>query len=278
MTTSIWNMPGTLANLFWERDWDNEPQDEAPIPIYDMHAHMGSHNAIYMKHCDAPDMVRHIRRIGIRRLVFSHHHALLGDMRSAQICKICSDFPDILRFYILINPHRPAFIDEDLEQYDAMKPFVFGLKFHPDSHHTAMTDPAYAKALAFANERCLPILVHTWGGSRFNGTEQMELAALDYPQITFLMGHSISGDWDGAARIAQKCPNALFELTSIPGRYGVIERLVKDIGSERIIYGTDCPWFDEFQHVGGVLSADITDDDKRNIFYRNVERLFGRDW
>jgi predicted TIM-barrel fold metal-dependent hydrolase len=38
------------------------------------------------------------------------------------------------------------------------------------------------------------------------------------------------------------------------------------------------PWFDEYQAIGGVLAADITEEDKRNIFYRNVERIFGKDW
>ena len=54
--------------------------------------------------------------------------------------------------------------------------------------------------------------------------------------------------------------------------------LTETVGSERLLFGTDLPWFDEYQAVGGVLSARISDDDKRNIFYRNAERIFGREW
>ena len=33
------------------------------------------------------------------------------------------------------------------------------------------------------------------------------------------------------------------------------------------------PWFDEYQAVGGVLSAKITEDDMRNILYRNAQKI-----
>ena len=35
---------------------------------------------------------------------------------------------------------------------------------------------------------------------------------------------------------------------------------------------------DEYQAVGGVVSADISEDDIRNILYRNADRLLGKDW
>lgn len=278
MNNSVWTKPGTLANIFWERAWDLEDPATAPIPIYDMHGHMGTHNAIYFARCEADEMVKHLKRIGIRRLVFSHHHALWGALRNSEVQKITAKYPEILRFYVSINPHKQNDIKEDLANYDKMAPLAVGIKLLPDYHHIKVTDKAYEQTLEFANERKLPVLVHTWGGSPYDGAAVMEEAALRYPQIIFFMGHSFSGDWKGAKKVADNCPNTFFELTSLPGQTGVIERLVKDIGSKRIIFGTDMPWFDEFQHVGGVLSADISEDDKHNILYRNVENLLGKDW
>ena len=59
---------------------------------------------------------------------------------------------------------------------------------------------------------------------------------------------------------------------------GLVENLVNRVGSERLLFGTDMPWFDEYQAVGGVLSADISENDMRNILYRNAERIFGTEW
>ena len=66
--------------------------------------------------------------------------------------------------------------------------------------------------------------------------------------------------------------------TGVTGERGRIEDLVRRVGSDRILYGTDMPWFDEYQAVGGVVSADISEDDMRNILYRNAESILGKEW
>lgn len=271
MKCSVWEQPGTLAEAFWRHG-------RAEIPIYDMHGHMGTHNAIYFARCEAPEMVAHLKRIGVRRLAFSHHHALMGDMRNQQVHEMAAQFPDILRVYASISPHRQDFIEEDLASFESWRPLAIGFKLLPDYHKVKVTDQRYAQTLEFANNHRLPVLVHTWGGSSFDGPEVMLEAAIKYPQISFFMGHSFSGDWAGAKKVADHCPNAFFELTSLPGQRLVIERLCRDIGSHRLIFGTDLPWFDEYQHVGGVLAADISEEDKHNILYRNVEKLLGKNW
>lgn len=271
MKKAVWEQPGSLAEAFWKNGI-------ADIPIYDMHGHMGSHNAIYFARCEAPEMVAHLRRIGVRRLVFSHHYSLMGSFRNQRVHAITARFPDILRMYVSISPHQTDFIAEDLEQFDSMTPLAIGFKFLPDYHKVKVTDPRYEPVLNFASERRLPILVHTWGGSPYDGPDVMLEVATRYPQVTFFMAHSFSGDLPGAKRVADACPNVYFELTSLPGQHTIIERLCADIGSHRLLFGTDMPWFDEYQHVGGILSADISEDDKHNILYRNVEKLLGKDW
>jgi predicted TIM-barrel fold metal-dependent hydrolase len=170
---------------------------------------------------------------------------------------MCRQFPEHLRMYVSINPHFPENIKEDLAKFDQWAPYAVGLKFLADYHRVAVTDKAYEYALKFAEERALPILNHTWGGSACNGGPIMLEVAQKYPRIKFFMGHSIYGDWEYARRVV---------------------KLVEMVGSERLLYGTDLPWFDEFQGIGGVLSAKITEDDMRNILYRNVERIFGKNW
>lgn len=273
MNTAIWEKPDTLAGRFWR---DGHADD---CPVYDMHGHMGTHNAIYFKRCEAPEMVAHLRRIGVKRLVFSHHAALWGAMRNAEVAEICRRFPDILRMYVAINPHYPDHIREDLAQFDRWTPYAIGLKFLPDYHQTAANDPAYKYAMAFAAERGLPILAHTWGGSACDGGAVMLEVAQHYPQAKFFLGHSIFGEWSFAERcVKETSGNVWLELTAIPGERGVIEDLVKRVGSERLLFGTDMPWFDEYQAVGGVLSADITEDDIRNILYRNAQQILGKDF
>ncbi len=46
-----------------------------------------------------------------------------------------------------------------------------------------------------------------------------------------------------------------------------------ECGSTRIVFGADAPWFNHHYYIGSLLGADITDEDRRNICYRNAERL-----
>ena len=56
---------------------------------------------------------------------------------------------------------------------------------------------------------------------------------------------------------------------------GIVEQFVSELGSERVVFGTDFPWFDYHYYIGAVLGADITDDDRHNILHRNAEKLLG---
>lgn len=119
-------------------------------------------------------------------------------------------------------------------------------------------------------------LLHTWGGSAFDGVENVRKVAQAYPNISLICGHSFHGDWEKGIALGKEYPNIYFELTAVADDRGVIERLVQEVGSHRLLFGTDLPWFSTYHGIGAVLSAELSDDDRRNIFYRNAARLLKR--
>jgi len=269
---SIWEKAGSIPAKFWN-------EGRADFPVYDMHGHMGSHYGIYMARGEAPEMVAHLKRIGVRHLCFSHHEALFGTEGNALAVEMCRRFPDTLRMYVGINPNFPEKIKRDLAMFDKWQPYAVGLKFLADYHKVPVTDPRYEYALKFASERKLPVLNHTWGTSPYAGGKVMLDLVTKWSEPKFFLGHCIFGEWDYAERcVKESAGNVWLELTAVPGERGRIEDLVRRVGSKRILYGTDLPWFDEYQAVGGVVSADITEDDMRNILYRNAESILGKDW
>jgi predicted TIM-barrel fold metal-dependent hydrolase len=223
-------------------------------------------------------MMYSMDRANVRLLCFTPHAALFApDIGNRVSIEAVRKFPTRLRAYLAINPHYPDQIARDLAAFDANSDVFIGLKFLSDYHRVPMTAPVYEPAWKFAAERRLPVLAHTWCGSQYDGEAVVRKIAAQYPDIPFLLGHSLHGAWDEAAAIAKEFPNVYLELTALlDNDRGVIEKFVAAGLSGKMLFGTDLPWFSEFCGIGSILSADITDEDRHNILHRNAEELLGR--
>ena len=56
----------------------------------------------------------------------------------------------------------------------------------------------------------------------------------------------------------------------------LVEWAVKEIGSPRILFGTDAPLYSTAMQRARVDSADLSVEDKRSILCDNAMRLFGK--
>jgi predicted TIM-barrel fold metal-dependent hydrolase len=260
--------PSPLANEFWEHG------RSASCPVYDMHGHMGPFHSIYFPRPEAEDMLRTMDECGVRMLVFSHHLALFApNVGNRPAIEAVRRHPDRLRAYCLVNPNYPENLERDLASFPEHRDVYVGFKFLPDYHQVALTDPRCRPAWEYADRHELLVLTHTWGGSAYDGPEVVRQVAERYPHVKLLLGHSFHDDWDAAVRMAQDLANVYLELTAVFDDRGVLEKFVREAGSERLLFGTDLPWFDPHQAIGALLSADITDDDRHNICHRNAEKL-----
>ena len=257
-----------LAREFWEQG------KSAACPIIDMHGHMGTWPAIYFPRGQPDQMIGTMDECGVKMLVFSHHHALcspeLGNRPSIEAVR---RYPDRLRAYCVINPNYPHLARAELDSFEHNRDVFVGFKFLSDYHKIAINDPGYQPALEYANQHSLLVLMHTWGGSPYDGAAQVRRLVGRYPQVKFLLGHSCHGEWDEAVAIVRDFPNTFLELTAIFDDRGGLEKFAAEAGSDRMLFGTDLPWFDPHQAVGALFSAHLDDDAVHNICHRNAERL-----
>lgn len=259
-----------LAAEFWEKG------KSASCPVYDMHGHQGPFFGIWFPRGAIDDMIRSMDDAGVRVLCFASHVSLFcPEISNTTAIADARRFPGRLRVYLAINPHYPDAITRDLAAYDQHADVCVGLKLLPSYHRVPATDDRYRAALEFANARGLLVLIHTWGGDSCNDATVCRTLAGRYPRNHWVLGHSLNNHWDEAVSIANEFPNTYLELTSIPGLRGVIELFAAKVGSHRLLFGTDLPWFAEHQGIGAILSADLTDADRHNILHRNAEKLLG---
>jgi len=257
-----------LALEFWEHG------RSSACPIYDMHGHMGLEAPIYFPRCQPEQMIQTMEQCGVKMLVFSHHLALFSpDIGNRSSIEAVRRFPEHFRAYCVINPNYPELVEADLATFEAHRDVYVGFKFLSDYHKVAVTDERYRPAWEYADRQGLLLLMHTWGGSPYDGAAVVRQALEKYPNARVLLGHSCHGDWDAAVQLARDFPNAYLELTAVFDNRGAIEKFANEAGSERMLFGTDLPWFDPHHAVGVLLSAKISDEDRHNICHRNAERL-----
>jgi predicted TIM-barrel fold metal-dependent hydrolase len=235
---------------------------------------MGDWNGIFLPRRATEAMIGTMDECGVRMLVFSHHDALLApDIGNRTAVDAVRDYPDRLRAYCVVNPNYPDRAEADLSSFDEYRDVYVGLKLHPDHHGTPLSHENYRAAWEFANSRDLLVLTHTWQGSELSGPSMVRQVAEKYPRVKLLLGHSFHRDWDAAVSVARDIPSVYLELTAVFDDRGAIEKLVDGAGSDRMLFGTDLPWFDPHHAVGVLLSAAISDEDRHNICHRNAERL-----
>ncbi len=222
-------------------------------------------------------MVHSMDRAGVRTIVFSHHAALSSpDVMNRLSVEAVRAHPDRFRAYCAFHPRYPGAAQAELDGYDRFSDVYVGLKLHGDMHGVAYTDSRYAPAWQFADRRELPVLVHSWGTSPNNGTAVMRSIASTYPRVKLILGHSLHDLWADAVAMAREFPRVYLDLCAVlDERTGVLERFVGEAGAERVLFGTDVPWFDFHYYIAGVLAADIAETDMRKILSLNSRALFG---
>ena len=52
-----------------------------------------------------------------------------------------------------------------------------------------------------------------------------------------------------------------------------LRRIIRTWGSEKVLFGTDSPWFEPKKCIDVLLSAGLEDEEYENIFHLNAEEL-----
>ncbi len=264
------NRDSNLAQLFFEQGRVKD------CPIFDLHAHMGPFYGGYLPAHTPEAMIRHMDEAGVLLACFASHEALYAPQTGiAKDLATACEFQSRLKAYHVVCSHflHP---DEDLKRINNHKSCYVGFKFHPSTYGVPLSFAQHDPYFSYADQNGLLILSHTWGGSQYDGPEEVEKILKRYPHLIFIAGHSFHGDWRGAVQLAKQYPNLYLELTAVLDDRGALDYFVSQIGSDRILFGVDLPWFSYHYGIGAVLSADISDEDRRNIFYRNAQKLFER--
>jgi len=203
--------------------------------------------------------------------------------RNAWTCAVARENPGLVP-YISLDPSMDG-VTMVREINDRVKEGAKGIKLHPTSQRFFPNDgrlyPAYQKI----EELGLPIISHS--GDFPQVDEEYSRAAnfvdviRNFPGLTLVLAHMAHGYLDEAVEVMQTCPNvyldssAVIEGTLSSHMLSDEEAVatIRRVGCDRVLFGSDWPWFHPIKDAQRIDSLPLTAEEKRLIFCENAQRV-----
>ncbi len=166
-----------------------------------------------------------------------------------------------------------------------------GVKIHPDYQGVYIDDPRYIRIAREAVRLGLILITHAGVDDGFpEETHCPPDRAARFVEAVYrdnedAPGKIVFAHGGGNRQFAEviRCLAGLdvyFDLSYILSYASpeTVMEVIRAHGSERILFGTDCPWGDPGAFVRFVRALPLTENEREDIFHRNAGRLlFGRD-
>jgi uncharacterized protein len=247
--------------------------------IWDLHCHLSGIDG------DTPDLrmanlIRFADRMGIERVVVFMGYPFATDptadelrAQNDQVLQALSHWHDRAFGFAYVSPKH---VDVSLAEIDRCVrngPLV-GIKLWVAGRCSdTAVDPLV--------ERCAKlqgaVFQHTW--NKVNGnlpgestTDDLAALAARHPSTPLICGHT-GGDWELGIRAIRAHTNVSIDLGGSDPTAGMVEMAVRELGPERIIFGSDAPGRSFASQLAKVQSADISNEAKSLILGGNLKRL-----
>lgn len=219
-------------------------------------------------------------RMGVERMCVHMGMTLLQDpspdelrKQNDEVLQAISHYHDRAFGFVYLNPKHTEASLQELQRCVKDGPMV-GVKLWVARRCDA---PELDPLVARAAELKAPILQHTWyktGGNLPGESTSAELATLAkrHPQAKILCGHT-GGTWELGIRAIRDVPNVSVEIGGSDPTAGFVELAVRELGAERVIFGSDIGGRSFASQMAKVHGAEIPEGSRRLILRENLRRL-----
>jgi predicted TIM-barrel fold metal-dependent hydrolase len=204
------------------------------------------------------------------------------------ICAVGAEYPELLPF-VCVNPavldptaaaeHVATMVDEHGAR---------GLKLHPVALRAFPAEAALASTFDACAARALPVVAHC-GPDRHGAGWALPGAFAPLlerrPDLPLVLAHLGGAAWREVGEFARAFPTARFDLSEIvswsgraPGAPSRAElsALIGEIGAERVLVGSDFPWYEPADVVAAVEELPgLGEAERAAILGENAARLLG---
>ena len=247
--------------------------------IWDLHCHLSGVDGRTPEERMA-QLMTFADRMGVQRLVVFMgmswtHHPSAADLRTQndEVLQAISHWHDRAFGFAYVSPEHVEASLEEIERCVAQGPMV-GIKLW-------VAKSCRDRDVDAIIERCAElkavIFQHTWiktTGNEPGESTPLDLAALAtrFPDVPLICGHT-GGNWERGIRAIRAHPNVSIGIGGSDPTAGMIEMAVRELGAERILYGSDVGGRSFASQLAKVQGADVPEEAKRLILGRNLRRM-----
>jgi predicted TIM-barrel fold metal-dependent hydrolase len=244
--------------------------------IIDVHAHLGLDHCFDFEQTES-ELLEAYDRYKIDKAIIqaATPRPYLEDTKAVhdRIAAMCAQNPGRIFGMISVNPH---FRDEDYraEVLRCKNELGFvGIKIHTFAYSVNPSGIDGMKVFDIAREIGLPVMIHTGNGMPFADPIAAYAAVKSHPEVITVISHTGGNMLQTQALIlAKEFKNVYLEPSWMPSV--CIASMVKNIGSERVMFGSD-----EVGNLKPALDtfADVidNDDDFQNVMWKTATRVYG---
>lgn len=248
--------------------------------IWDVHCHLASPLKEPTPEARLGRILEVADRVGVRRLCVYmgmkwSYDPKPDDFRKQndEVLAAISSYPDRAFGFVYINPKHPKESLDEINRCIADGPMVGVKLWVAEKANLPALDPLVQRI----TELKAVVFQHTWikvTGNLPGESTPMDLVALArrHPSARIICGHT-GGDWEQGIRAVRAQPNISVDLGGGDPVAGITEMAVRELGPERVLYGSDAPGRSFASQLAKVQGADISPAHKELILGANLKRL-----
>ncbi|MBS1893552.1 MAG: amidohydrolase family protein [Actinobacteria bacterium] len=206
------------------------------------------------------------------------------------ICAVGGAHPEVLPF-VTVNPavlgatEAAEHVARMADEHGAR-----GVKLHTIALRAFPAEPSLATTFAVCAERRLPVVAHC-GPDRHGAGWALPAAFAPvlerHPDLPLVLAHLGGAAWRDAIEVATAFPSVRFDLSEIVSWTGIapgapdrdeLGGLIRGIGAERVLLGSDFPWYEPGDVIAAVEELPgLGEPERAAILGENAAALLGMD-
>ncbi len=193
---------------------------------------------------------------------------------SLKLCQEAKGYPFYTFFRFDPKDMTPERLKEQLNRF-------YGVKLHPRSQNFDPLEERFFPLYEIISASEKPLLFHTRYEDDFNNQDQINpntnpsrivKLAEKFPNLNLVMGHFGNRSLN-VFQAMQRYPKVYLETSIFGSTPKTIEQAAQIVGANRLLFGSDVPYSDQFIERMKIDRSKLKPVDKERILYYNAARL-----